>query len=114
MGKKFARHLIISLVSCILMPISFHFEWAWVFIVSCLAFIISTAIFTNICEDSEVVKYGIWGDKRGPDPLFWYEPGDKEYEEEKYYQELFEPDGAEKYAPKPKKRKKKKTKKRGH
>ncbi len=52
-----------------------------------LAIIISFSRIFGITFDNETTKYDFNGRRQGADSLFEYEPGDKEYEKEKYWQE---------------------------
>lgn len=86
LGKKLRRNKYMALASIIGMAITFHFGWGIPFWICVVVFIICACNIIQIGSDAFVSKYGLFGD-RGPDLLHEYEPGDKEYEEEKQYQE---------------------------
>ena len=86
LGEKLANYTIIEIVSFICIPIAFHFEWYIFFWICVVANVLSGARTLDILCDVSYRKYGLWG-FRGPDPLFKYEPGDKEYENAKHWQD---------------------------
>lgn len=86
LGKKLRTHTIIVIASVIGMPVAFHFGWAIAFWIFVLAFIFSGSEAVSILIDANFSKYGLFG-FRGSDALIEYEPGDKDYEKEKHWQD---------------------------
>ena len=85
LGKKLAVYQATAIASFIGLPIAFHFGWAAAFCICLVAFIFSGSQALSILIDANYSKYGLFG-MRGPDTLIEYEPGDKDYETEKHWQ----------------------------
>lgn len=72
LGHKLASYQTIVIFSLVGLPISFHFEWYYVFTFCMIVFFIYGVKAMNISIDTI----------GNPGMLYEFEPGDKEYEEE--------------------------------
>lgn len=72
LGKKLDKCQTIAILSLVGLPISFHFEWYYVFTFCMIVFFIYGVKAMNISIDAI----------GNPGMLYEYEPGDKEYEKD--------------------------------
>ena len=84
-GKKLFAYLLVALLSFPVALISWCSSWYDVCTVSLIIFVFSVVKSICIYLANFYDKYGLLS-RQGPDTLFEYEPGDKEYEEEKKWQ----------------------------
>lgn len=86
-GKWLAFYANLAFISFILMLASINYHWPDIGGCSILALAISLVRILGISIDDSLDKYDFNGRRHGADSLFEYEPGDPEYENEKYWQE---------------------------
>lgn len=84
-GKKLFAYIIVALLSLTVASISWFSSSYDVCAVSITVFVFSVSRSISIYLVAFSDKYGLLG-RQGPDTLFEYDPGDKEYEEEKRWQ----------------------------
>lgn len=86
-GKRLAFYSDLVVLSATGIIIAALMGWHVAVFVCITVLVISLVLSFSLSIDANVDKYGLFGIRQGPDTLYEYEPGDKEYDEEKYWQE---------------------------
>lgn len=86
-GKWLAFYSDLVVLSATGIVIAALMRWHVAIFVCIAVLVIALVLSLSLSLDANVDEYGLFGIRQGPDTLIEYEPGDKEYDEEKYWQE---------------------------
>lgn len=86
-GKWLALYYDLAALSAMGIIIAALMGWHVIIFVCITVLVIALVLSLNLSINANVDEYGLFGIRQGANTLIEYEPGDKEYDEEKYWQE---------------------------